>query len=631
MDSPLDITMPPAGESIYETLQAQALEWVQQMSGKIWTDYNPHDPGVTTLDILNYALAEMDYRMSFPLEDYLSGPDHVFHPQPYGLFSPADVFAMNPVTRDDYRNLVLDSLDTVEDIHFNIHRPVYGEECLGWYDVQVEMSPYVEADRLEPEKERVYQMIYRLYHSHRNLGENLYGITFVERNKLMLTGDIDMDGSVAAEDLLVAIYAQAQALFAPGASHEAGAIPVYLLYKHVKQLPGVTMVRSLDFLAVEKEEGPYTLALADVGYLKVKLYRSGKPVQVNLNRVLRRLASRNNIRHVIRHKKNKEKEELVLPARFHQMAYYSIQHDFPACYGTRIKEMAVYASEKRRVELRQFKAYLLIFDLFLAKGLDEINRLPDWLALTGQIAPDGDPQLDTPELLWEVFVDEHLMSRDRMQTRPAREENKHRLLDTLDKIYGEESNAPYLRTADGEENIARRVNFLKHLPGLIRDRYTGINLLDVASRSGLERYLTSLLGLEKEKLEAYVVEHLLLYPDAGYERTFIPTEAAVVEQTGSPLDELPMECALSIILPESALFTEHPEFRVPVEERLRQRIPAHLEFDVYWLPPAPFRSFSKYYADWRKARADGDVAWSGRLAGMLANGLVDLKKRTLKK
>lgn len=631
MDNSLDITLPPAGESVYETLQAQALEWVQQMSGKIWTDYNPHDPGVTILDIVNYALAEMDYRMNFPLEDYLADTDHVFHPQPYGLFSPADVFAMNPVTPDDYRNLILDNVETVEDVHFHIHRPVYGEECLGWYDIQVEMSPYVEADRLEAEKDRVYQTIYRLYHSHRNLGENVYGITFVERNKLMLTGDIDMDGSVTAEDLLVAIYAQAQALFAPGTSHETGPIPVYLLYKHVKQLPGVTMVRSLDFLAVEKEEGPYTLALTEAGYLKVRLFRNGKPVEANLNRVLRRLAAGNNIRHVIRHKKNKEEETSVLPARFHQMGYYSIQHDFPACYGTRIKEMAVYATEKRRVELRQFKAYLLIFDLFLAKGLEEINRLPDWLALTGQIAPDGDPQLNTPELLWELFVDEQLMSRDRTQTREAREENKHRLLDTLDKIYGEESNAPYLRSAAGRENIERRVNFLKRLPGLIRDRYTGINLLDASSRSGLERYLTSLLGLEKEGLEAYVVEHLLLYPDAGYERTFIPTEAEVVEQTGSALDELPMECALSIVLPESALFTEHPEFRQPVEERLRQRIPAHLEFDVYWLPGAPFRSFSKYYADWRKARADGDVAWAGQLAGMLANGLVDLKKRTQKK
>lgn len=631
MDNPLDTTMPPAGESLYDRLQAQALEWVQQMSGKIWTDYNPHDPGVTTLDILNYALLEMDYRMNFPLEDYLSSRENQFHPTRYGLFSPAEVFAMNPVTPEDYRNLIMDRLDTVEDVQLSVHRPVYGEDCLGWYDIRVELSPYVDADSLEEEKERVYQAIYALYHSHRNLGENLYGITFVERSKLRLAGMIDIDGSTTPEDLLVAIYAEAQALFAPGAHPEAGTVPVYLLYKAVKRLPGVTVIRSLDFQGIEQQKGPYTLAIAEAEDLKIQLFHSGKPVKANPNQVLRRLHARSNIRHVIRTKKKKEKTEPVLPARFHQMAYYSVQNDFPACYGTHIKELALHASEKRRVQLRQFKAYLLIFDLFLAKGLEEINQLPGWLALNDQIAPDSDPQLDAPELLWELFIDEHLTSRERTETLDSRQENKHRLLDTLDKIYGENSNAPYLRLTDQEENLKRRVNFIKQLPVLVRDRYTGINLLDRTSRSGLEHYLTRLLGLENEGLQAYVVEHLLLYPDAGFERTFIPTRATIVEQTGNEEDELPMECMLSVILPESVLFSEHPEFRLPVEELLRERIPAHLNFDVYWLPSAPFHSFRKYYEDWRKARAEGDIAWAGRLGGMLANGLVDLKKRMQKK
>lgn len=632
MDNPFDITMPPAGENLYDRLQEQALEWVQQMSGKIWTDYNPHDPGVTTLDILNYALLEMDYRMNFPLEDYLASRENQFHPIRYGLFSPAEVFAMNPVTPEDYRSLIMDRLDTVEDVQLSVHRPVCGEDCLGWYDIRVELSPYVDADSLEEEKERVYQAIYALYHSHRNLGENLYGITFVERSKVRLTGVIDIDGSVAPEDLLVAIYAEAQALFAPGThQEEAGAVPVYLLYKAVKRIPGLTIIRSLDFQDMERQKGPYALAISEPEDVNIQLCRSGKPVKANPNQVLRRLHARSNIRHVIRHKKKKEKTEPVLPARFHRMTYYSIQNDFPACYGTHIKELALHADSKRRVQLRQFKAYLLIFDLFLAKGLEEINQLPEWLALNDLLAPDRDPQLDAPELLWELFVDEHLSSRERTETQEAREENKHRLLDTLDKIYGENSNAPYLRLADSDENRRRRVNFIKRLPALVRDRYTGINLLDSSSRSGLEHYLTSLLGLENEGLQAYVVEHLLLYPDAGFERTFIPTRAAIVEQTGNEGDELPMECMLSIILPESVLVREHPEFRLPVEELLRERVPAHLNFDVYWLPSAPFNTFRKYYDDWRKARAEGDIAWAGRLGGLLANGLVDLKKRMQKK
>lgn len=631
MENSFDTAMPPAGENIYDTLQAQALEWVQQMSGKIWTDYNPHDPGVTTLDILNYALAEMDYRMNFPLEDYLSVPHHLFYPASYGLFGPSEVFAMQPVTPDDYRKLILDHIDAVEDVHLCVHQPVYGEECLGWYDLFVELSPYIEADKLEGEKEKVYQAIYRLYHAHRNIGENLYGVIFVKRHALTLAAHIEIDENVVPEDLLVAIYTQAQALLAPGSPAAGESIPVYAVYKAVKRLPGVKVIRSLDFPDKDRQTAPYTLATGDTKDLQVQLYRSGKPVRANLNHVLRRLHAQRNIRHVIRRKQPKEPTEPVLPARSHRMTHYSIQNDFPTCYGTHTKEPALHADEKRRVQLRQFKAYLLIFDLFLAQGLEEINRLPEWMALADRLAPDDDPELDAPELLWELFVDQRLLSRDRPETQAARAENKHRLLDTLEKIYGENSNPPYLRLEDGARNLERRVNFIRQLPRLVRDRYKGIDLLDAESRSGLENYLTALLGLEKEGLQAYIIEHLLLYPDAGHERDFIPTEAAVVEQTGSAEGELPMECTLSILLPESALFVRHPEFRLPFEERLRERIPAHLEFDIYWLPAAPFNSFRKPYAEWRKARAAGDIYWAGRMGGILANGLVDLKKRMQKK
>ena len=75
-------------ESIFDSLQKNALETIRELSGQLWTDHAPHDPGITTLDILNYALSELDYQMSFPLEQYLTGSDNRFNPEDYGLFSP---------------------------------------------------------------------------------------------------------------------------------------------------------------------------------------------------------------------------------------------------------------------------------------------------------------------------------------------------------------------------------------------------------------------------------------------------------------------------------------------------------------------------------------------------------------
>ncbi len=36
----------------YAWLKAEGLKLVQQLAGDIWTDYNEHDPGVTTLEQL---------------------------------------------------------------------------------------------------------------------------------------------------------------------------------------------------------------------------------------------------------------------------------------------------------------------------------------------------------------------------------------------------------------------------------------------------------------------------------------------------------------------------------------------------------------------------------------------------
>ena len=68
-------------ENLYSYLQRQTLEEVHRLSGKVWTDFNAHDPGVTLVDIANYALTEMDYKLGFGTMDYLTGEDGIFKPE----------------------------------------------------------------------------------------------------------------------------------------------------------------------------------------------------------------------------------------------------------------------------------------------------------------------------------------------------------------------------------------------------------------------------------------------------------------------------------------------------------------------------------------------------------------------
>ena len=46
----------------FNGLKRKGLKLLQKLSGKAWTDYNLHDPGVTILEVLCYALTDLVYR-----------------------------------------------------------------------------------------------------------------------------------------------------------------------------------------------------------------------------------------------------------------------------------------------------------------------------------------------------------------------------------------------------------------------------------------------------------------------------------------------------------------------------------------------------------------------------------------
>ena len=88
----------------------------------------------------------------------------------------------------------------------------------------------------------------------RNLGEHLHAIHFVRRKPLLLIGNIDIDGSISPEKTLIAIYTEAIQLFAPGSHYTGSALPIYKLFKGIKQIQGVLSIHSLEFQGFEEGE-----------------------------------------------------------------------------------------------------------------------------------------------------------------------------------------------------------------------------------------------------------------------------------------------------------------------------------------------------------------------------------------
>ena len=88
-------------------LYALGLDHVRRLSGVLWTDHNTHDPGITILELLCYALTDLAYRAQFPIEDLLATPDNAAH-MAEQFFTPRQVLPNRALTVTDYRKLLID-------------------------------------------------------------------------------------------------------------------------------------------------------------------------------------------------------------------------------------------------------------------------------------------------------------------------------------------------------------------------------------------------------------------------------------------------------------------------------------------------------------------------------------------
>jgi len=58
----------------FALLRQEGIKYIECLAGKLWTDYNTHDPGITILEQLCYAITDLSYRLDFEMKDLLAPP-----------------------------------------------------------------------------------------------------------------------------------------------------------------------------------------------------------------------------------------------------------------------------------------------------------------------------------------------------------------------------------------------------------------------------------------------------------------------------------------------------------------------------------------------------------------------------
>ena len=95
----------------FSLLREKALTYIQQTSSATWTDHNVHDPGITIMEALAYGLADVGYRMNFPMQDLLV--DESGNLPTHSYYYAQDILPCHAVTINDFRKLLVD-LDLVK-------------------------------------------------------------------------------------------------------------------------------------------------------------------------------------------------------------------------------------------------------------------------------------------------------------------------------------------------------------------------------------------------------------------------------------------------------------------------------------------------------------------------------------
>lgn len=517
----------------FEGLREEAFRLVQETSGDIWTDYNLHDPGVTILEAICYALTDLVYRTSFSAADYLATTNGTIDYKKQALYRPDEILPCSPVTENDYRKLILNAVPNLDNVWINRHTEP-GASLEGLYRIYVLISEQVN-DQDNASVSQVYiSAVNQICAANRNLCEDLVGVEIVGRIPYSLRGEIETEGEKDSADLLAEIYFECAQYLSPKVSiqsyaemYNAGSSLEYLLtgpltehgyiaeeelhpwrghfsipelVGRIDRIEGVKNVRCLVFVddkGVESDrinlgdEHLYRSAAclrfsAAENELGIKLYKNGKAHAAS-SRDVEMEFSRLDYRHQALRKRKLRFDwvDAILPAStFRNVSeYYSFQNHFPNVYGLNAYGVPESASSERKAQARQLKAYLLFFEQVMANFLQHVQDIPRLFSLDEQSRQSYSYQVlsndDVPNVE-DIYVGDISQVDAKLAELMAGFDNfgdrRNRVLDYLLGIYGEKLSQSSLHQffAEGtnvdDERIRNKIVFLKNIVDITKNR-----------------------------------------------------------------------------------------------------------------------------------------------------------------
>lgn len=223
----------------FDSLLEQARQTVAEHASKSWSDTAEHDPGITLLEALGYGVADLAYRQTLPLTDLLTPPPEV-QKEGDGVFpvefGPHQALTCGPISEADYRRALLDLHSSSTDdgdfffCNAQLIREPDDESYQYWYNSQEREYSFNEPRPEDTSVELTLRGNYYLYVwpsretqnnpeqataaldaflvNHRNLGEAVSRIIWLEPNDLMVETVIELQEDIGNNSNIAAILAE---------------------------------------------------------------------------------------------------------------------------------------------------------------------------------------------------------------------------------------------------------------------------------------------------------------------------------------------------------------------------------------------------------------------------------------
>lgn len=234
----------------YEWLRSEGIRHIQDLAGNIWTDHNSHDPGITMLEVLCYALTDLGYRTNLDIRDLLAKSSNTVYDS-YGegdenFETAASILSCNPLTILDFRKLLIDiegvrnawlvpaegsdvaRLETGLVIDPNTRQLAYTNngfkksplqlEINGLYKVLLELDDaYLarEAAKRHDATGDIIENVRQTLHAHRNLCEDFMSIKILRDEYISLCGEIELAADASPDMVLLLILEKVQEFLSP--------------------------------------------------------------------------------------------------------------------------------------------------------------------------------------------------------------------------------------------------------------------------------------------------------------------------------------------------------------------------------------------------------------------------------